>query len=200
MPGLASLAGLTKLRRLNLQSANVTDEGIDVLKNMSELEELSLYRTKVTNAGLVKLSGLKKLRLVDLRYSRVTSSGARDMAAALPKAEILVLESSNREPRRTKERGSRRQSGGVGDCRVAALDRRKSADERWSCDVGLAQWHDGYRQRARDPDEASSTVRAASAAHGNQPARSRARVEDPLARNDSIVGHTLLGDSAIGQL
>ena len=101
--GLASLAGLTKLRRLNLQSANVTDEGIDVLKNMPDLEELSLYRTKVTNAGLARLSGLKKLRLIDLRYSRVTSSGARDMAAALPKAEILVLESSNREPRRTKD-------------------------------------------------------------------------------------------------
>ena len=100
MPGLAHLSGLTKLRRLNLQSANVTDAGIDVLKNMPELEELSLYRTKVSNAGLAKLSGLKNLRSVDLRYSRVTSSGVRELTSKLPKAEFLILESSNPEPKR----------------------------------------------------------------------------------------------------
>jgi Leucine-rich repeat (LRR) protein len=99
--GLASLAGLTKLRRLNLQSADVTDAGLDVLKNMPALEELSLYRTKVTNAGLAKLSGLKNLRTVDLRYSRVTSSGVRDLAAKLPDTDLLILESSHREPKRT---------------------------------------------------------------------------------------------------
>ena len=98
--GLSYLAGLTKLRRLNLQSADVTDAGLDVLKNMPELEELSLYRTKVSNAGLAALSGLKNLRSVDLRYSRVTSSGVRELAAKLPKAELLLLESSNREPKR----------------------------------------------------------------------------------------------------
>ena len=94
-----ALAGLTKLRRLNLQSANVTDAGIDVLKNLADLEELSLYRTKVSNAGLAKLAGLKNLRSIDLRYSRVTSSGVRDLAASMPKTEILMLESSNRESR-----------------------------------------------------------------------------------------------------
>ena len=98
--GLAHLSGLTKLRRLNLQSANVTDAGVDVLKNMPELEELSLYRTKVSNAGLAKLSGLKNLRSVDLRYSRVTGSGVRELTSKLPKAEFLILESSNPEPKR----------------------------------------------------------------------------------------------------
>ena len=98
--GLAHLSGLTKLRRLNLQSANVTDAGLDVLKNMPELEELSLYRTKVSNAGLAKLSGLRNLRSVDLRYSRVTSSGVRELTSKLPKADVLVLESSNPEPKR----------------------------------------------------------------------------------------------------
>ena len=98
--GLSYLAGLTKLRRLNLQSADVTDAGIEVLANMPELEELSLYRTKVSNAGLAKLSGLKNLRSVDLRYSRVTGSGVRDLASRLPNAEFLILESSNPEPKR----------------------------------------------------------------------------------------------------
>ena len=101
--GLAALAGLTKLRRLNLQSADVTDAGIDVLRSMPALEELSLYRTKVSNAGLAKLAGLKNLRSVDLRYSRATGSGVRDLASNLPKAEILILETSNREPRRAKD-------------------------------------------------------------------------------------------------
>jgi Leucine-rich repeat (LRR) protein len=101
--GLSYLAGLTKLRRLNLQSADVTDAGIEVLRNMPDLEELSLYRTKVTNAGLAKLTGLRNLRSLDLRYSRVTGAGVRDLAASLPKTEIFMLESSNREVRRMKD-------------------------------------------------------------------------------------------------
>jgi len=98
--GLSYLSGLTKLRRLNLQSADVTDAGIDVLKNMPDLEELSLYRTKVTNAGLAKLAALKNLRTVDLRYSRVSSAGVRELASKLPRTELLILESSNPEPKR----------------------------------------------------------------------------------------------------
>ena len=53
-PGLSALAGLTKLRRLNLQTSSVTDAGLDAIRGMTELEELSLYRTKVTNAGLAQ--------------------------------------------------------------------------------------------------------------------------------------------------
>ena len=98
--GLAALSKLTKLRRLNLQSADVTDAGLDALKSMAALEELSLYRTKVTNAGLAKLAGLTNLRTVDLRYSRVTTAGVRDLAAKLPKTELFMLESSQREPKR----------------------------------------------------------------------------------------------------
>ena len=128
--GLASLAGLTKLRRLNLQSANVTDEGIEVLRNMPELEELSLYRTKVSNAGLAKLSGLKNLRSVDLRYSRVTSSGVRDMAANLPKADILVLEYSNSEPSRAKDAAVVANQGEAAIAEWLGADRRQSADGR----------------------------------------------------------------------
>jgi hypothetical protein len=70
---------------------------------MPDLEELSLYRTRVSNAGLAKLSALKKLRVIDLRYSRVTRSGVSEMAAKLPNAEILVIESSSRAPRRAKD-------------------------------------------------------------------------------------------------
>jgi len=49
--GLSYLAGLTKLRRLNLRAANITDAGLDSLAAMTGLEELSLYRTKVSNAA-----------------------------------------------------------------------------------------------------------------------------------------------------
>jgi len=39
--GLAALSGLTKLRRLNLQTSNLTDAGMDILQKMPGLEELS---------------------------------------------------------------------------------------------------------------------------------------------------------------
>jgi hypothetical protein len=55
------------LRRLNLQTANVTDAGLDALHGMTGLSELSLYRTKVSNAGVARLAALKHLRALDLR-------------------------------------------------------------------------------------------------------------------------------------
>src|SRR5687767_2511824 len=125
--GLSHLAALTKLRRLNLQSANVSDAGLDVLKNMPDLEELSLYRTKVSNAGLAKLASLKNLRSVDLRYSRVTSSGVRELTSKLPKAEFLILESNNAEPKRSMPASA---VATRGDSAIAEWLRARSEERR----------------------------------------------------------------------
>ena len=42
---------------------------------MTELEELNLYRTQVTNAGLERLRDLNGLAEIDLRYTRATRAG-----------------------------------------------------------------------------------------------------------------------------
>ena len=69
-------------------------------------------------------SGLKNLRSVDLRYSRATSSGVRELTSKLPKADFLILESSNPEPKRAMAASAVGDAGRRGDCRMAA---RRSA-------------------------------------------------------------------------
>ena len=186
MPGLAHLSGLTKLRRLNLQSANVTDAGIDVLKNMPELEELSLYRTKVSNAGLAKLSGLKNLRSVDLRYSRVTSSGVRELTSKLPKADV--------SPPRVVQPRAEARDGGLGGRRPGVT----SAVAEWLRAIGgKVQMTDGTIT-AVSLNGTSITDREfvvltklpqlkdlQPAAHRNQHDRARAACGGPLARDGS---------------
>ena len=182
MPAWRRSRGLTKLRRLNLQSADVTDAGIDVLRSMPDLEELSLYRTKVSNAGLAKLAGLKNLRSVDLRYSRATGSGVRDLASNLPKAEILILETSNREPRRAK------------DAAVVA-NQGEAAIAEWLRSIGgKVQMTDGHvtsvslngttvvDKELQLLTKLTRLTDAEPAAHRSQPARARARLQSRFAR------------------
>src|SRR5262245_2000581 len=59
---LKELAGLKRLRLLDLKGTNVTDVGVQELARLEELEVLNLARTQVTDAGLKKLTGLSQLR------------------------------------------------------------------------------------------------------------------------------------------
>jgi hypothetical protein len=79
---------------LNLLGANVTDAGLDSLRELTNLEELNLYRTQITNAGVEKLKGLPRLRELDLRYTRVTGGGIASLTASLPKCRIAFLDPS----------------------------------------------------------------------------------------------------------
>ena len=71
---------LTKLTKLNLLGANVTDAGLDALRGLVALEELNLYRTNITNAGVEKLKAFPRLRALDVRYTRVTGGGVASLA------------------------------------------------------------------------------------------------------------------------
>ena len=48
-------AGLTELKRLNLNDTRITDAGLMHLKGMTELRILFLYDTQVTDAGIAEL-------------------------------------------------------------------------------------------------------------------------------------------------
>lgn len=54
--GLLSLKGLTNLRYLFLDGAQVTDAGIENLKGLTQLKRLGLFETKVTNTGVASLN------------------------------------------------------------------------------------------------------------------------------------------------
>ena len=69
---LVHLAGLTKLKNLNLISftgTQITDAGLVHLKGLTglhELHELQLTSTKITDAGLLHLKGMTKLQTLGL--------------------------------------------------------------------------------------------------------------------------------------
>ena len=83
---------MTKLKKLNLQGAALTDEGSRHLANMTGLEELNLYGTKVSNVGVEVLKDLKHLSVVDLRYTRVTRAGVDRLKASVPRCEVSFLD------------------------------------------------------------------------------------------------------------
>ncbi|HSW01582.1 MAG TPA: EpsI family protein [Sedimentisphaerales bacterium] len=69
------LAGLPRLKYLDLASSQITDAGLASLRNLTQLERLSLPFAKVTDAGLAHLAGMTSLRILDLSYTQVTDAG-----------------------------------------------------------------------------------------------------------------------------
>jgi serine protease inhibitor len=68
---LAALAKTTWLKRLTLEDALITDEGLALLGNLGELEELSLSGTNVTGSFLNYLSKLTKLKKLNLNRTKI---------------------------------------------------------------------------------------------------------------------------------
>jgi hypothetical protein len=108
--GLINLAGLTRLKRLELSSIKMTD--LAFVQTLTGLEELILKDTPVSDAGLDYLQGLDHLRSLilvdtngtDVRLTRpkslpsvqqlyiagpsVTDAGVEDLRRTLPTVKI----------------------------------------------------------------------------------------------------------------
>ena len=69
--GLDHLWGCTSLTHLELDFTNVGDDGLRALAELRQLEQLSLFSTKVTDAGVGHLRGLP-LRELDLGETSIT--------------------------------------------------------------------------------------------------------------------------------
>ncbi len=73
---LKYLAGLSELRELVLNNAQITDAGLSQLSRLKELRWLNLAgATKLTDAGLIHLSGLTNLQRLYLFTVPVTGRG-----------------------------------------------------------------------------------------------------------------------------
>ena len=64
--GLKELAGLTKLRALDLWGTNVTGTGLKELVGLSDLQTLNLWRTPLTDEGLAQIERLPSVTSLDL--------------------------------------------------------------------------------------------------------------------------------------
>ena len=83
--GALKLAPLTKLVWLNLDNTHLSDGGLALLKGMTALTFLHLGSTQITDAGAPALFHLKTLK--DLKITR-TALAANDSAVAALKAQL----------------------------------------------------------------------------------------------------------------
>ena len=86
--GLASLAGMSNLKKLHLPNTAVSDAGIDSLLGLSKLEYLNLFNTKITDAGLAKLEKLPNLKHLYVWQTGATKPAAEALHAKLPSIVI----------------------------------------------------------------------------------------------------------------
>ena len=87
--GMEHLKNLTNVTNLGLEGTQVTDAGLEHLKGLTNLSFLlGLSGTKITDAGLEHLKGLKKLKYVSLQNTKVSQEGVDKLKKALPKCKI----------------------------------------------------------------------------------------------------------------
>jgi len=72
---LKQLAGLVKLRSLDLRFSKITDAGLAYLKGMSQLEELVLIGSTITDVGLLHLKDMTGLQNLILVGTNITDKG-----------------------------------------------------------------------------------------------------------------------------
>ena len=89
--GVAKLAKLTKLRRLDISGARITPAGLKVLKSLPQLERLSLWNcTALDDSAAPELAAVQKLTYLDLSYTSA-GDGTLKSLAGLPNLRLLYL-------------------------------------------------------------------------------------------------------------
>lgn len=78
--GLASLATMRELRRLQLDRTAVTDAGLVALAPLTKLESLNLFGTTISDGGLAALKALPRLRRLHVWQTQVTPAAAEALA------------------------------------------------------------------------------------------------------------------------
>ena len=97
--GLARLAGLTTLERLNLDKTHVTDAGLAHLKSLVNLVSLRLNSNTITDAGLEHLAALTKLQELSVAYcTGVTEQGIAALKQSVPGLQQVKSPAESIEP------------------------------------------------------------------------------------------------------
>ncbi len=87
--GLSNIAGLTRLKNLNVPISNITDAGMAHLKDLNALEFVVLHKTKISGNGLQYLQG-KPLRILGLNQTNIGDADMQTIAG-LTGLETLFL-------------------------------------------------------------------------------------------------------------
>ncbi len=82
------VAGLTGLKKLNLDRSEVTDEGLSQAKTLVNLESMTLFSTLVKGKAFKDLTGLKKLHTINIPMNELTPE-TYELFSAFPKLTTL---------------------------------------------------------------------------------------------------------------
>ena len=74
--GMAHLAKLTNLRKLNLWRVQISDDGVLLLAPLTKLDWLNLDNTKLSDPGLSTLKNMNALTFLHLGSTQITAAGA----------------------------------------------------------------------------------------------------------------------------
>ncbi len=88
--GLTSLAGLSGLTELGIESSRCTDSGLAGLVGLTKLVALSVDGPQVTDAWLDRMAALKSLRNVQIWNAQVSEEAIARLHRALPDIQIFV--------------------------------------------------------------------------------------------------------------
>ena len=76
---LRCLQHLTKMRRLLLRDALISDEGLQSLRGLSNIEHLDLGGTRTSDNGVTHLTGMTKLKKLSLQGTGLTDDGVQHL-------------------------------------------------------------------------------------------------------------------------
>jgi internalin A len=89
--GVAKLAKLTKLRRLDISGAKITPTGLKMIEKLPQLERLSLWNcAALDDSAAPEFKSFAKLSNLDLSYTSA-GDGTLNSLAALPDLKLLYL-------------------------------------------------------------------------------------------------------------
>lgn len=88
--GLAHLAGLRKMKSLNLARTNLSYNGLTELRSFADLETLLPAHTAITDAGPAHLEGVGRLRKLSVFKTAISGAGLRS-AVMLSVPEIIAF-------------------------------------------------------------------------------------------------------------
>ena len=86
---LAQLGG-SKVERLDLDKADITDNDLVHLAGMKQLRTIYLTNRPISDAGLSHLKGLDRLELLDLSGTKITDSGLHDLVGLANLKELYL--------------------------------------------------------------------------------------------------------------
>ena len=89
--GVAKLARLTKLRRLDISGAKITPAGLKVLRSLPQLERLSVWNCQaLDDSAAPELASVPKLAFLDLSYTAAGDETLKSLAG-LSNLKLLYL-------------------------------------------------------------------------------------------------------------